>query len=199
MNSLIARVPPSSDLKSWAQVFVEYQYKPVADLFPDRGEKLRILDLGANVGYASAYFQEEFPRAEIVAVELDRENFKILNLNFHGRTILGGVWSHDCSLSIGRDFGDKREWSYYAIEDESGDVPGHSIHELVGEGVDILKMDIEGGEVELFKDDSWLKMVRVLAIEIHDEFNIRPTILRSLMNYGFTFTNCGELTVATIG
>ena len=191
----IARVPPSSDLLSWNQVFNLQQYKPVVDLIKDKNKKLNILDCGANAGYAAVYFQKAFPYADILAVELDRDNFRMLNQNFYGRTLLGGVWSRDCYLSVKHDFGDRKEWSYYAEEDDAGDVPGHSIHELIGGHVDILKMDIEGGEKEVFKDDSFLEHVDIIAIEIHDQFKCRPMIYSSLMKHGFEFEEHGELTV----
>lgn len=197
--SLIARVPPSSDMLSWHQVYVEKQYEPVVKLIADPLQYVTILDCGANVGYASAYFQEQLPNAYITAIEIDSSNYEILTHNFHGRTIHGGVWSKSGSLSINRDFRDGKEWSYYAVEDQYGDIPAYDIKELVADGITILKMDIEGGEAELFKDDKWLKKVEILAIEIHDEFKVRPTILKSLMAHNFTFQNHGELVVAHRG
>lgn len=45
----------------------------------------------------------------------------------------------------------------------------------------VIKMDIEGSEGEVFKDYDWLDHVRTLAIELHGERNILtiPNLLRS--------------------
>jgi hypothetical protein len=41
----------------------------------------------------------------------------------------------------------------------------------------------------------WLKKVKVLAIEIHDEFDCRIDIENSLLKYGFILCQSGELTI----
>jgi len=194
---LLARVPPTSDFDCWTQIFVLNEYKPVVDLVTDRSTKLKILDIGANVGYASAYFKQELPNADITAVELCRDNYDLMQKNVQGiaTPIWGGVWSKDCMLSVKNDFGDRREWSFYAEEDEKGTILGFPISKIMLGHVDILKIDIEGGEVELFKDDSFLKFVHIIAIEIHDQFKCRPQILSSLMKHKFQFQNYGDITV----
>ena len=40
-----------------------------------------VLDLGANVGYSSAYFLSCFPEARVVAVEPDEQNMAICRTN----------------------------------------------------------------------------------------------------------------------
>lgn len=40
-----------------------------------------------------------------------------------------------------------------------------------------------------------VKKVRVVALEIHDEFNCRTNIQNILTKYGFDYTNSGELTI----
>jgi FkbM family methyltransferase len=171
----------------------------------EAGQNLKILDCGANVGFASVFFLEEFKNSSVVALEIDRDNYNIAKMNLEGRNaklIHGGVWSENCLLSIGRDFRDSKEWSYYAKpakESEDQTIQGYSIHELVRDGADIVKIDIEGGEKELFLEDSWLVNVGSIAIEIHDEFKVRPAILNSLIKHGFEFFNYGELVIGKKG
>jgi hypothetical protein len=38
--------------------------------------------------------------------------------------------------------------------------------------IDLLKIDIEGAEKDVFQDCAWIKNVRVIAIELHDR--VRP-------------------------
>lgn len=40
-----------------------------------------IIDLGANVGYATIYFKNQNPKAKIISVEPDIKNFNQLLLN----------------------------------------------------------------------------------------------------------------------
>ena len=73
------------------------------------------------------------------------------------------------------------------------------IYENKLEIIDILKIDIEGGERFLFDDRksfSFLDKTRILVIEIHDEFNIRPRIYRILKDKNFMLLENGELSIA---
>lgn len=66
--------------------------------------------------------------------------------------------------------------------------------------VDLMKIDIEGSEGELFLSPTdpaiWLDRVRVLAIEIHNELRIKAPIYAILDTRGFTVFETGELTIA---
>lgn len=75
----------------------------------------------------------------------------------------------------------------------------HLIEKFKWDTIDILKMDIEGSEKEVFtnpnSDVSFLAITKCIAIEIHDEFDCRETIYEILKSYGFTLFNSGELTI----
>jgi hypothetical protein len=65
--------------------------------------------------------------------------------------------------------------------------------------IDLLKIDIEGAERYIFESEhscSFLNQTRVLALEIHDEFNIREDIYRILKKFSFLILNVGETTFA---
>jgi FkbM family methyltransferase len=47
-------------------------------------ERPLILDLGANIGLATLYFAKNWPKAYIVAVEPDEENFRLMLANLDG-------------------------------------------------------------------------------------------------------------------
>jgi FkbM family methyltransferase len=55
-------------------------------------------------------------------------------------------------------------------------IPGLTMDDLVGRFngkiIDLLKLDIEGAELEVFSSDSlaWLKRVRMINVELHDRF-----------------------------
>ncbi len=71
-----------------------------------------ILDAGANIGTASRFFSNQFPKAEIIAIEPDSENYEILikntEYNKNIQCLKGGLWSSDTNLSIVND----DEWKY---------------------------------------------------------------------------------------
>ena len=67
------------------------------------------------------------------------------------------------------------------------------------ESIDLLKIDIEGAERFILTDkktSDFLEKVKILALEIHDEFNIRSAIYDVLRQHQFTITNHGETTIA---
>ena len=45
-----------------------------------------ILDAGANIGTASRFFSNQFPKAEIIAIEPDSENYEILIKNTENKS-----------------------------------------------------------------------------------------------------------------
>jgi hypothetical protein len=65
--------------------------------------------------------------------------------------------------------------------------------------IEILKLDIEGSEKEIFEKDKKineiLNITGNLVIEIHDEFNCRNQILEILDAHFTNINNIGELTI----
>ena len=70
--------------------------------------------------------------------------------------------------------------------------------------IDILKVDIEGGEIEIFSENlSWLTIVRILVIEIHDKYIDGDFVRKKLHENGFKSarepaTGC-EIFLSSIG
>jgi FkbM family methyltransferase len=146
-----------------------------------------ILDLGANIGLAAVFFAHRFPAARIFSVEPDAGNFALLQTNTRSfgprvQHVLAAAWHDTGRLSLhaqdssGAPLG---EWGLQVSDQPSQtgavtacyDVP--SLLSMAGfEGVDILKMDIEGAELEVFANgaDLWLPRVRLIIAETHDRF-----------------------------
>src|SRR5438034_61021 len=67
----------TSDVETFEEVFVDRHYEiPFADFSPRT-----ILDLGANIGFASVFFAARWPRARILAVEPAADNLGLLRKN----------------------------------------------------------------------------------------------------------------------
>jgi FkbM family methyltransferase len=196
----------SSDREVLAQIFVEKEYEGIAAESPRT-----ILDLGANVGYSSAYFLSKYPDATVLAVEPDAGNYAMCrrNLEPYGsrvRVVHGAVWPERRKLEVDRgDWRDGREWTAQvkpAKEEgtRSESVEGYDMATLIGLSgateIDLLKIDIERSELELFSrnTENWLPRIRNLCIELHGA-DCEAVLSRALADYSCDLSCTGELTV----
>lgn len=193
-----------SDMQVFHDIFIwgEYSFlKPVA-------ERTTVLDIGANVGYSSAYFAGIYPKCEVVAVELMHSNFEQLSRNtaFLGnriRTVEAAVWSHNDGVSIADDtFRDGDAWSHHASEAKDGKslVPSITMLNLMQQHamprVNICKIDIEGAEYELFAPGNrrWVNKCDVILLEIHEDLATFD-IVAAMQADGFHSFTAHELTI----
>lgn len=60
--------------------------------------------------------------------------------------------------------------------------------------IDILKIDIEGSEKEVFEESEWLDKVNILIIELHDRMKkgCSQSVLNSVMKFDFSLQINGE-------
>lgn len=212
-TSIKIRKRPSSDLNVFAQIYQYNEYKPVVEIFKryfPNCKKLNIIDAGCNIGLTSVYLSKFFPNSNFIIVEPDSSNFKSVCYNLESNgiqnaiKIKGGIWSKNANLKIVNDFRDKNDWSIRVEEtNEEGDLKAFSIKDLMKqynfEITDILKIDIEGSEKEVFTglntNVSFLSKTKCIALEIHDEFDCRDEIYKILTEYNFHFFESGELTI----
>lgn len=173
-----------SDKAIFYQVFYEGQYQ--LDALP-KIHPHYIVDAGANVGLAALYFSNHFPDAKILALEPEPENFSLLRKNtdqYSNITPLEkAIWYKDGSVSIINP--DAQAASFSVAEGQRDCIPAISIPTLLEEfnwpGIDILKIDIEGAEREVFSSDTeWLQKVKLIIIELHD--GIKPGTTKTFFN-----------------
>jgi FkbM family methyltransferase len=160
------------------------------------------------VGYASAYFASRFPGARIVALEVDAGNFALLRRNVapYPNVIArhAGLWTRSVPLAI--ENAEDSEWAFRVVEAPRGaaaTVDGISVPDLLAEAsegrVDLLKIDIEGSERELFSAgiDAWIDRVDMILVEIHE--NVRPgarqAVEAAMQDRGFVQWTHGEFDV----
>ena len=164
----------TSDAVTFEEIFISRQYNVP---FPNF-EPAHILDLGANVGYASVYFAAHWPQARILAVEPSLQNFTILKKNtqqWDRITILqAAVWSHPATMQIANpDDASNAFRMAEAANSRQEEISALTIPQLIEhircQRLGLLKIDVEGAEAEIFqKDTSWLNQVDVMVIELHD-------------------------------
>jgi len=64
--------------------------------------------------------------------------------------------------------------------------------------IDIFKIDIEGTEKIIFEKAetcTFLTLIKIISIEIHNHLNCRKQIVEILRNYGFVVFQNGEATI----
>jgi FkbM family methyltransferase len=138
-----------------------------------------IVDAGSNVGYSVLRFRSEFPDAKIVAVEPESRNVSQLRRNCSNYSNIliehAAVWSKTARLSIKSP--DAETNAFQVREAIDGDIQAISIDDIITKHdlprIDLLKIDIEGSEKEVFSASMaqhWLNRVGMILVETHDRF-----------------------------
>jgi FkbM family methyltransferase len=137
----------------------------------------KIVDIGGNVGYTSLYLSQQFPKSQILAFEPHPANIiafrehmswnrvgdRVELLPFAAGIREDTVTLNDCgsgsSMHIVRDSGFGRSFEVRMID---------WIAHLGDKSIDLLKIDIEGGEYELIEDARFeLIRPKILVMEWH--------------------------------
>jgi FkbM family methyltransferase len=203
LHPVTVGLSPISDEYVFNELFVHHAYAPVCERLPHQST---ILDLGANVGYASAYFASRYPAARILAVEPDPRNFDLCceNLKPYGdriKVLNGAVWSCCSKLALSYSAGGGMDTQVRPAENrseaqvEAWDVP--TLLDIASvKTVDLLKIDIEGSEAELFAKNTaqWLPRVRNICIELHHQ-RCREHFFNALSEFHYELIETGESTI----
>jgi FkbM family methyltransferase len=160
----------------------------LANLRTRTGKKPLIVDAGANIGASPIFFLSEFPDATVIAIEPDAGNFDLLHKNVAGLAI--GCVHGAASSRPGRvrviDPGEG-QWAYRTQAAPDGGVPCVMLNEIFHRYAAthfpwIVKVDIEGGEADLFSANTeWVEQTPVLIVEPHDWAIPNAGISRSLL------------------
>ncbi|MDM9620066.1 hypothetical protein A6U87_04005 [Rhizobium sp. AC44/96] len=134
-----------------------------------------IVDCGANSGLASIWYSQLFPRAVIIAVEPEPDNYAVLCRNAENRPNIrpikaaisdrqGRIALHDPGYG---------SWAWQTVESASGEIEAQTIPSLISSVPDgkpfIVKIDIEGSEVSLFRSNTdWVDQTPLIVFESHD-------------------------------
>ena len=165
-----------------------------------------ILDCGGNIGCAAVYFANKYPTAQIYSIEPEKNNFRLLIFNTalyeNIHPIKSALWDKETFIRVeteGHGVGDFM--TFETTADDSTAFQTTTVSKLLAESgfdeIDLLKIDIEGAEKEVFSApdvDEWLPKVKVLIIELHDRMKrgCSYEFFKAIAKYKWFFAFRGE-------
>lgn len=189
-----------TDRITFREIFIRKEYH--ID-FPSDFKPGFIVDAGANIGLTTVVFANRFPDAKIISIEPDDDNFRLLQRNTSRYRLVtpirAAIWKSEEMVSIeDHGFGERG----FMISQANGDdvLQATTVDTLMKKFnvalIDILKMDIEGSEREVFSGNfhQWLPNIRCLIIELHDRMKpgCSKAVLGAINQYNFSLEVRGD-------
>ena len=140
-----------------------------------RGKQPLIIDCGANIGLSSIWLSERFQRSIVLSIEPEPSNFRLLELNAKNyqriQPLNVAISDHISRVSLNND--SDVPWAWRTMETNAAGVQALTIDHLLSSHQDCVlmavKMDIEGFEVNVFRDGArWVDALPLLIFEMHD-------------------------------
>jgi FkbM family methyltransferase len=198
-----------SDIRTFKEVLEEQVYSAVLAKLP---ACRTIIDLGANIGLTSLYLAAHFPDSHLFSVEPNADTYDVLRSNLQRliadgrcRILQGAVWSAERPLVADASQGADHFSAFATREPSVNDISettiaGYTMARIIAESgfsfIDLVKVDIEGAEVQLLKGDrSWLNRVGAIAIEFHGESRSTSAFDEIMAEHHFTIRDDGSHTV----
>jgi FkbM family methyltransferase len=164
-----------------------------------------VLDVGGNVGFFSIIARHYFPRALIHSYEPDPEIFLLLRKN----TESIGVITHNAGIAARDGYADivKSDCSLSTKLDTTAGGPIRvtsikAAFDKLGDSIDLLKLDCEGGEWSILEDKETLRRAKYLAMEYHFTKDVSRSVwelVRLLKQEGFAIESLRESQVRVVG
>lgn len=148
-----------------------------------------IVDIGANQSLFIIAARRAFPGAKIFGYEPNKELESILTPNakqLKAQIYYEAVTKEDCMVQL--EFG-QSDLNTISRPSAVGEITGTSLRKVIeraGGKIDLIKMDCEGGEWDLFEDEASWQNINALTMEYHlwakegSTFNDVASILRKL-------------------
>ena len=143
----------------------------------------RIVDLGANVGFSCLYWLTRFPQAQIIALEPHPTHFAQCQINLSANKLLTQVELHQAAAGTTAQSITLSDAGTSSTVQPEG-TPGITAAMLdvftllAGRDVDLLKLDIEGGEYAILRDPRFDRLApRYLVMEWHGSHRDRDWCL----------------------
>jgi FkbM family methyltransferase len=199
----IARNKVALSIPAGEEDIMDYEFKNILydDCYGLRkidGPVNTILDIGGNLGFFSMAARNQFPDARIHSYEPNPKiqdhllnNTKQLSIEVHPEAVGASDGWIDLKTDTGSLFAT-------AVASETGKIKKTAMAQAIqrlGGSVDLLKLDCEGAEWELFEQPEIWPHVKRLTMEYHLWANPKmdvPEMVRKLGGFGFRITHLCE-------
>ncbi|WP_026734485.1 FkbM family methyltransferase [Fischerella sp. PCC 9605] len=183
------------DIQSIREVWLDDAYRLPFSLKPGL-----VVDLGANIGLTSLWLHQQYGCDKIIAIEPNPSNAQLVRKNLINNKINATV----IEAAIGPTDGvvtfessQDSNMGRVAVNGEQAttgeQVKMISMTTLLAElphdqEVDLVKLDIEGGEQQLLSGNlSWLKRVKAIIAEFHPEVVDYPGLIKTIQQQEFQY------------
>ncbi len=186
----------TSDIDVFEEIFITKIYKKLSALKSCN----TVIDAGANIGLFTLYLLVKYPKANFYCIEPEESNFNLLKKNTQNYANIhifkNGLWHSNSYLKF-KDLG-VSHWAFQLVESTENDydIHGITVNNLIEKfkltNIDIVKIDIEGSEKEVFEmHTNWLTIVKNLMIETHEDMRAgsKLAVINSLDAHSFKNTN----------
>jgi FkbM family methyltransferase len=192
----------TTDFKVFDEIFVEQAYAPCVAGLPDHLGPVTLIDLGANIGLSALFFVRALKVTEIIALEPDPGNFRMLSENLrraglaNRSTALCAFAGADRAFAEMHDSGNGAWGMRMGPLSDTGTcvLPLAEIAAAARSGpLLVLKCDIEGGERQLFlRIRDWDRLIQYVFLELHTEFLPVDELLACLRSSEFRWAVHGS-------
>lgn len=158
--------------------------------FTPASPRPRILDCGANIGTFTVFMKQRFPQSRIVAFEPDPVVFQVLERNVRRCCSIDNVTLVNAAVldraasrvAFVADHCDAGHVTTAGDNTATLEVQAVRLRDQLAEPCDLLKLDIEGAEVDVILDcEDALARVPLVFTEYHSYAN-RPQRLHELLS-----------------
>jgi FkbM family methyltransferase len=170
----------TSDVGIYREIIENYEYSLVV-----KNEPKYIIDAGANIGMASIYFTNKYKGTKIIAIEPEENNFELLKRNTEHyaniTAINAALWNNSGEITlfdtgfdnVGFMVATNKSALKTIVKNHKHLTKAITVDEIMREFnidlIDILKMDIEGAEKEVFESSGdWINKTRCVIVELHE-------------------------------
>jgi len=199
-NTILLRTG-TSDFRLYHDIFFNSQY----NISLQENPKV-IVDAGANIGLSVLFFAHKYPNAKIIAIEPESSNFDLLKHNTRNYPniicLKKGLWYKKCFLKIDDTSIDKWAFTLTEVEENEGKdlidaISLDDIFLMYGlSKIDLIKIDVEGSEKEIFEHISvdTLSKINAVIIETHDRMKDFTTkaVFTALAPFNYNVSISGD-------
>lgn len=182
------------DIQSIREVWLDELYK-----LPVNARAEVLVDLGANIGLTSLWLAKTYGFKTVIAVEPMAANARLVKANLDANGVSAQVIEAAVGPMDGTALFEDSDASNLGRISTTGRpvtiVSMFTILSSLAESVtiDVLKLDIEGGEEPLLRGDlAWLGRVQSVIAEFHPDIIDYTKAIQSITDMGFRYIKAGS-------